>query len=221
MSIRGALEAMRGPVAFWAVAGVGLFVSHDAIFLVQLGPGDALVAALRAAGHDYWGLASALLVLLGLATMLAVIVRLRALRRQAAELGADRLAVSDRPYLARMLGAWGRLMAVVAIGFAIQENVEHVIGHAHAPGIGALLGPEYPLALPVIAMITGLGALLAAAVVREEQRLLAAIAGATRRSYGRPPRQPVRRPIPAHVVRVPILARASPERAPPELLAIN
>ena len=40
MSIRGALSAIPRPFAFYALAGVGLFVSHDAIFLVQLGPGD-------------------------------------------------------------------------------------------------------------------------------------------------------------------------------------
>ena len=53
----------------------------------------------------------------------------------------------------RFAAIWLRLLAVVAIGFVIQENVEHVIAHGHAPGLGALLGPEYPLALPVIGLV--------------------------------------------------------------------
>jgi hypothetical protein len=40
MSTRG--RQFRGPVAFWALAGIALLVSHDAIFFVQYGPGEAL-----------------------------------------------------------------------------------------------------------------------------------------------------------------------------------
>ena len=101
---------------------------------------------------------------MGFAALLAVAVHLRTLRQQAADLGADRGRIADRAYLARAAVAWGWLFAVVAIGFVIQENIEHFIGHAHAPGIGALIGPEYPLALPMIAGISFAGALLVAAI---------------------------------------------------------
>ncbi len=40
---------------------------------------------------------------------------------------------------------------VVTTAFAVQENLEHLAGHGHLIGLGALIGPEYPLALPVLA----------------------------------------------------------------------
>ena len=71
-----------------------------------------------------------------------------------------------RPFARRFAVAWLRLAAVVAVGFVIQENVEHSIIHGHAPGVGALLGPEYPLALPVIGLIGAIAASVAALVAR-------------------------------------------------------
>ena len=94
MRIGRQLARIRGPLAFWAVAGVALLVSHDAIFLAQLGPGRALAQTLREAGHWYWGLASLLLGAVGLAVLTATMVRLRCLRRQADSLGAGPVARS-------------------------------------------------------------------------------------------------------------------------------
>ena len=218
MRFRRAVAGIRGPVAFWAMAGVGLFISHDAIFLVQVGPGEALASALRAAGHDYWGIASAVVGLVGLVTLAAALIRLRSLRRRADDLRAAPIVGRTRPYLARVLATWARLLVVVAAGFAIHENVEHLIGHAHIPGLGALLGPEYPLAMPVIALITAVGGLVAAAVGQAEHDLLAAIADARRRWFGPAPRRLVRPPLHVHPVAAPFLARSSAGRAPPALL---
>ena len=91
---------------------------------------------------------------------------------------------------------WLRLFAVVALGFVLQENVEHIISHGHAIGLGALLGPEYPLALPVIGLVTALAGSVAAAVRRTEGALLAIISAALHRpAPGSPsgrPTQPAR-----------------------------
>ncbi|MGH2402539.1 MAG: hypothetical protein ACRDE6_07480, partial [Candidatus Limnocylindria bacterium] len=85
----GALIARIPPrLAFWALAGVALLVSHDAIFLVQVGPGESLVRTLRQAGHDYWGAASQALVVIGLLAAAGAGLRLWTLRRHAAALGA-------------------------------------------------------------------------------------------------------------------------------------
>jgi hypothetical protein len=208
------LARFRGPVAFWAAAGVSLLVSHDAVYLAQLGPGHALAQALRAPGHDYWGTASLALVVIGAVALGATATRLHRLRRLAVQLAAGRVARS-RPYAARWLAAWLRLLAVVAIGFGIQENVEHVIGHGHAPGLGALFGPEYPLALPVIAAITAVAALIAAALGQAERALLAVIADAIRRRLARAPRRTPRPPLRLAVDRAPPLALAVAGRAPP------
>jgi len=217
MSIARLFARFRGPIALWTLAGVSLLVSHDAIFLAQIGPGEALARALREAGHDYWGIASLVLAGAGIASLGTTLVRLRALRRKADALGAVP-PPGSRPYGARWLRAWARLLPVVAIGFLMQENVEHVIAHGHAPGLGALLGPEYPLALPVMALITGLAALVAAALSQTELALLAGIADALRRFIGRAPRQTLRPPVRLPTVLGSPLARAWAGRAPPRLL---
>ncbi|MGH2418254.1 MAG: hypothetical protein ACRDFY_07955 [Candidatus Limnocylindria bacterium] len=209
------IGSTRGPVAFWAAAGVALLASHDAVFLAQVGPGQALVRALRGAGHDYWGLASLLLVLIGGAALTAALVRLHALRRTARALQAPPTPGPRRPYIKRWLATWARLLAVVAIGFVLQENVEHVIQHGHAPGLGAIIGPEYPLALPVIAAVTALAALVAAALTATEQALLRVIADAMRTPAPRAPRSLERPPMRLTIRRGSLMARAAAGRAPP------
>ena len=212
MRIRATVARIPARVAFWAMAGVALFVSHDAIFLVQLGPGESLTRALREAGHDYWALASLGLAVIGVATAVAVWFRLLGLRCRPAELGA----APGRAGRARLLPTWLRLFAVVALGFAVQENVEHYISHMHATGLGVLFGVEYPLALPVIALVTGFAALIATTVGGVERELLSVIAAALRRiALGRAPHSLPRPPRRQAVSRISPLALAIAGRAPP------
>ena len=194
MRIVAAFARVPPRLVFWAMAGVALLLSHDAVFLVQLGPGEELTRSLREAGHDYWGWASLGLAVIGLSAALDALLRLRSLRRR-----ADQLRVvlhPPRPALAgRFAVTWARLFIIVVIGFVLQENVEHVANHGHAIGPGALLGPEYPLALPVIGLITAFFGLAVAAAQRTERELLSIISAGLRllprrpRHLGRPPRQ--------------------------------
>jgi len=215
MRIGATLARIPTWLAFWALAGVALFLSHDAIFLVQIGPGESLTRALREAGHDYWGAASLALAFIGLAIAIGAWIRLRELRRRATELGATH----RRGERSHPLATWLRLFAVVSVGFLVQENVEHALTHAHAPGLGALLGSEYPLALPVIALITGLAALLATAAGGVERELLDVIAAALRHRFGHALRQLPRPPLRVSVARISPLAQAIAGRAPPRSFA--
>jgi hypothetical protein len=212
-------QRLRGPVAFWALAGVTLLASHDAVFLVQLGPGEGLVRVLRTAGHDYWGAASALLVGVALLAAAATVVRLARLHREARSMGAALSGIrAPRSSLRRTLATWLRLFAVVAVGFAIQENLEHLGMHGHPIGAGALVGPEYPLAMPVIGLLTLVGAALAALIVGAELQLLDAIA-LLRRPMVRAPRSIAQPPLmlgPRRGVRLTMTAAG---RAPPRMLA--
>lgn len=219
MTIRAFLARNRGRIAFLALAGAALLVSHDAIFLVQVGPGEALTRALRQAGHGHWAVASVALLLIGLAAALWIGIRMRRLRRRAERLGAGPIGVARRAYFARALAGWARLFALVVVGFAIQENLEHIASHQHVPGLGALIGPQYPLALPVIGLITLLAALVAAAVVSVEHGLVATIAAALRR-LGRAPRRAVRAPQRLAGPAASPLARSHASRAPPHLVSV-
>ena len=211
-------DEYRPRVAFWALAAVALLLSHDATFLVQVGPGEALARALRESGHAYWGATSVLLLVIGLVAGARQGIRLLRLRRQAYALAATAPAVRRTAWLRRAATNWGRLLLLVSIGFLVQENVEHVMSHGHAPGLGALAGPESPLALPVIAAITLVAALVATAVRVAERRLVAGILAALRRPLGRAPRS-LPRPTTRIFVRLSSpIARAIAGRAPPSLL---
>ena len=208
-------HSARRRIAFWALAAVGLLISHDAVWLIQLGPGEPLAAALRGGAHGYWAAVSGGLAVVGLVTAAVVASRIWTLRRRAMTVGMGGRPIRSTPYAARAASAWVRLLPVVAIGFVLQENVEHAFGHGHLPGLAALVGPEYPLALPVIAAITLLGALVAGAVLTVEDELLATIRAGQRRL--RAPRRLVR-PMRSAVVRSAATPRAHAGRAPPPLL---
>ena len=169
---------------------------------------------LREAGHGYWGLASLLLAVIGLVFGIGAWARLRRLRRRAADIGAQPLQAR----WSHLPAIWLRLFAVVCVGFLVQENLEHSLTHMHLPGLGALLGPEYPLALPVIALITGLAAFLATVIRSVERELLDAIAAVLRQAFGQTP--PVPRPtFRLAVPRISSLALAIAGRAPPRTFA--
>jgi hypothetical protein len=201
----------RRALVFAAMAAATLLVSHDAIFLVQLGPGEGLARALRSAGHDYWGAASIAIAMAAVLAAVAVVRRVRRLRARAADLDAP--AVRSTGLGRRSLRTWATLFGLVAIGFVLQENAEHLVVHAHPIGFGALVGPEYPLALPIIAFLTGFAAVAVELIVGAERSLLAAIA-AVLAAHPRPIRR-LRRPSRVVAHRSSVLSRMGASRAPP------
>ena len=207
-------------MAFWALAGAALVVSHDFLFLVQLGPGEELVRTLRHAAHDYWGAASVALAVGGAAAAIAFALRIARLRRRATSLGASTAPRRPRGYVRRVTAQWVGLLTVVALGFLIQENLEHLRGHGHVLGVGALAGAEYPLAVPVIALITLAAALLGGAFGEVERALLSAIAERLRRAVLRPPVRVSRPPLRVVSAARSPLAGARAGRAPPRGLVL-
>jgi hypothetical protein len=205
------LRGLR-PLAPWALAGVALLVSHDLIWAVQMGPGETLATALRSAGHGYWGAASLGLTALGLLAAAGSALRLVTLGRRARRIGA--LSSDPPPRIRRVAVTWARLFVVVALGFVLQENLEHGMVHGHLPMAGALIGPEYPLALPVIGAITALAAVVATAVAATERALVTAIVQALLRA-ARAPRSLFRRPGRLILTRVPPIVGPAAGRGPP------
>ena len=59
-------------------------------------------------------------------------------------------------YMHEFAHLWPRLLLVVAGAFLLQENVEHLTAGRGLPGLWALSGPGYPLAIPVLVVVTGL-----------------------------------------------------------------
>jgi hypothetical protein len=152
------------------LAVVALLAAHSAIYLAQYGFGERFAEAMTAGGHDGWWLPASLVVLGAGAVLLlrtlGALGRLEAMARDVRP--AAEPAV---PFQPEMLSIWRRLFPIVTVLFAILENVEHLAAHGHVVGIEALVGPEYPLALPVLALVTlGLSAL--GALVRWRIRVL-------------------------------------------------
>ena len=144
---RPTVRALRR-VRFCLLALVALFAAHDAVFLAEFGFGDTFAAVMRRTGHDaYW---PAYMLLVGLAAGMLV-AEVRRLPHRAA---------SPSPRSARAAGVlwgcaaacrnapppdrrgavlwprahwlWTRLVAVVALGFVLQENAER-LDHGHLP----------------------------------------------------------------------------------------
>ena len=213
--IRFAPRAVRHGVAFWLAAAACLLVAHDLVYLVQLGPGRGLAEALRSAGHGYWPLVSG--VIAGAALMVGAVRLARLSRLERRARGTARRTAPARAHgdHGAFLRLWGRLALVVAIAFVLQESAEHFVSHRHAPWLGALAGPEYPLALPILAGITFVGALLASLVRQRERELLARIRrGAAWIRRAADPSRPVAAE-PILVPRLSVLALPDPSRAPP------
>jgi hypothetical protein len=206
---------VRGRAAFWAAAGVALLASHDAVFIAQDGPDAGLAQVVLGAAHEYWTPASLILLAIGVVVAIAANRRLRALRWRARTLGAAPLRAA--PFGRRAVRAGALLFAVVAIGFLLQENAEHYIAHGHLIGLGALIGPEYPLALPVIAVMTAVGGVVVGLFGGAVERLAVAIAEALANLRHRPQRRISLGTIALVLPREPVLARAGAGRAPPTL----
>jgi len=201
---------------------VSVVIAHDAIFAAQYGFGSAFARAMRDGGHDgYWPAFSMVAVVAATVLGLRAVVRIGRLREmdRATRPVAEAAGPHQRGYRRELIGLWPPLLALVTVAFTVQENVEHFAGHGHVIGLGALTGPEYPLALPVLALVT-LAAAAVGALVRWRITVL------TARLAGRPPvvrrrRLGARRPSPrwADVAAIRahawFLVRLDAGRAPP------
>lgn len=156
---------LLGRLRFGLLALVSVWLAHDAVFAAENGVGAGFAEAMRRGGHDgYWPVFSIVAMVAATILGLRAVVRLGRLGGAA---GQDRRARSTDwsdllvpTYGRQLVRLWVPLFALVAVAFAIQENLEHLAGHGHLIGTGALVGAEYPLAVPVI----GLVSLVAAAI---------------------------------------------------------
>lgn len=151
---RPAFERLR----FGMLVTVGVLLAHDAVFAAQFGLGAAREEALAATVHDYWPVFTALALLAAVVGTGWAIGGFLRLRRLVGGLPATTSAPdpTDRGYAREVIGLWSRLFPVVVLVFLAQENIEHVLAGAPAPGLYALSAPGYPLAIPVLAGVTAL-----------------------------------------------------------------
>ena len=135
---------------------MGVLIAHDAIYAAQYGLGGARDDALAAIAHQYWA-GFATLTLLAVAVAIAAsaagLVRLsRALRG----LPPTAAAAGATGYGRELARLWPRLFLAVTLAFLLQENAEHLATGQPLPGLWVLSGPQYPLAIPALAVVTGL-----------------------------------------------------------------
>ena len=218
-----------GRARFWALALVGLVVGHDAVFIGQTG---SLAGGTGGVGHGYWLTFAMLSLVLAAGPLLAA---LSALAHITASLGAQertahvilggsagaRAVDPVASYVGDLTRLFPRLFIVIAVGFAVQENLEHVASGQGLPGLWALSGPEYPLAIPILGVISlALGMIGAWMRVRTSilRERLATFRAIRRRLAVLRRAAPVSwRSIAAIVAHGWLLARGTSGRAPPVL----
>lgn len=211
-----------GRVRFASLALIGLIVGHDAVYL---GQGGSAVGLIAAHGHEYWLRFALLGLVLGGIPIVAAAVSLvrlwSAVRADAHLAGRDDLPAhtSEPSYAGELIRLFVRLFVVIALAFAVQENLEHLATGSGFIGLWALSAPGYPLAVPILA---GVALLLAAAGAWFRMRAaalrgqLAAIRRAATYRFAGHRRAPLAwRQIAAQVAHCWLLARARTGRAPP------
>ena len=209
-----------GAIRFTALVGVGVLTAHDVIYAGQAALGSSDLAFADAA-HRYWTTFVVLALLAGglaLAATLTGILRLgRALRHLPPAHEPRRLPVAS--FTGELVRLWPRLLGTVGLAFLVQENVEHAAAGRSLPGLWVLSGPEYPLAIPVLVLVTGLLAAVGAwfrhrrdVLVGRLRAARAALALRTRAGHAPAVRW---RLVGALVALSRILARTNAGRAPP------
>lgn len=219
---RGGSGRSWGGVRFALVAFLSLLLGHEAAYHAHHGWGDQFAARMEALGHDaYWpafmlvGLSAAVLLVMAGAVRLARL----ALRSRWPE-SHRRPGVARPPSYPRLLSKlWIQIYPITLVAFAIQENVEHLLAESRLIWLGALAGEEYPLTLPVLALVTLALAALGAAFRWHVARLTARIARAAwlrlLRPVGSAPRPPGWWIVSALCARRWLLVRQHAVRAPP------
>lgn len=149
------LRPRWGRIRFLSLTALGALIAHDAVFAAQYGLGGGFDAAMGDS-HRYWPAFVAVTLLVTLVVAVAAGRALLRLGRLVGGLPVAAPARGGRTYLAELARLWPRLFAVVVLAFLLQENVEHATAGEPMPGLWALSAPGYPLALPVIALVTGL-----------------------------------------------------------------
>lgn len=210
------LGAVRLGVFLAVVAALG----HDAVFAARYGLGRELASALRRSGHDGWWGPLVLSVATFAGLVLAVqVVRVLALSRRTARCRPRRRLPPAPSYSREWLRLWAILLPAASAIFVVQEELEHQAVGAAGHGLGTLVGPEHPLAIPVLTLVAGAVAAVAALLrwrIRALERILAT--GRWSTSSRRPiPIAP--RPAVPSTIRRPLLGTLGlafdPGRAPP------
>jgi hypothetical protein len=219
-----------------ALVPVSMLVGHELVFALQYGVGNGLQAAMAAGGHDnYWTAFTVVISALSAGLLAREVARAARLRSRLRELrGHGQLAPAAAPaagsadssvaaWRAEFRRIWPPLFALTAVGFTVQENLEHMAAGQAPHGLGSLIAGEHPLALPILALVSaaiaGLGALVRWRIRSLEARVAEAIrAASTRhrhpRSLAPAPEWP---PIGALRAHAWFLVRLLAGRAPPAI----
>jgi hypothetical protein len=196
-----------------------LAVSHELIYLLAHGVGAEYARAVQEGGHDrYWTTFVLTVAVVCLVLAIVAVRQLSRLARQASLVRTGRLSVDDRGFslLARLTARLWLLVAPgTSIAFLAQENVETITSTHALPGLVVVTG-EHALALPVIALVSLLVALVGALVRCGRHMLLARLL----RSLASIPRRVPRTLPPTSISRPPstVAVQSHRLRAPPSAL---
>ncbi len=173
-------------------------LGHAAMYAARFGSGRGFAAAMTRGNHDGWWtvVAAGVIAIAGLVLAVEVVrmTRLSLLARRHGRGGSQAPAAAAERfvYLREWTALWAVLFPAAAAIFVLQEELEHRAMGAAGHGVSILFGPEHPLALPILALVSGAVAAIAALIrwrVRLLERRIAfrVPAHRRRRSLVRPP----------------------------------
>ena len=229
LEVRSAAAAALGALRFGLLALAALVLAHDIVYLQAHGAeaGHAL-EALGHAGHRPALVmaaagASVALTAWSVARLISLASRLNRGNRWGRGAAIARRTARTRPgYVGTCVRLWALLSLVVVPAFFVQENLEHQGTTGIFPGIGVFTGAHagaLPTLLAVILVVAAIGSLVRWQIARLTQRLTVAHELAWRAEV-EPPMPAQAFQLVALLVRLRwLLARRTPERAPPVLAA--
>lgn len=213
-------HAHLGSLRFLTLAAAGILVAHDTVFIAQYGLGAGYEAAMAQTAHGYWPAFVLFSLLAGGAGAVTATRALARLGRVARGLPPAPPSPRRPAFWAEIRSLWPRLFAVMVVGFALQENVEHALAGGDWPGLWVLSAPDYPLSIPSILVVSGMLA-AAGAWLRWRRDVLIERIRAARTTVVGPRRNADRAPHGRWALLAAILAnrwallRRDAERAPP------
>ena len=198
-----------------ALTAVALVLAHNLIFLVTYGAGAG--AALARTGHDArWGDAATVVLALGGTLLTAGAWRLWRLARRVRDLERSGLRPRVRnghSLIRTVLRFWVVIAPLSAALLVAQENIEHLSVGLPLPLLGVLYSAEYPVTVPVVALVALAIAAVAGLFAMRVAALQARVAELTLRHRRVPAGR--RRPAWPQRVATSILGCRMAGRAPP------
>jgi hypothetical protein len=170
------------------LAALVSIVGHEVALSLGNDPMARLSGSLRATEHGPgWLITVVTVAFAAVAALVIAAWRINSLRRRLLA-ASSAVPWSVAPARADVLRAWLRIFTLAILAFLLQENLEHLLVHGHAPLFEPLVAGQYVATLPIFAALALLSAATSLRLGRRIDHLAAAVLAAARHATRAPRR---------------------------------